>query len=765
MTDLAPVRIQLVANGIEGIKSAFQSIEQSAKKLEESLNRTRAAGGTKRTNQTKREEQENTRIRAAEAKKREAGQEREFAKLARQAEKWRREEVAAEKRKNAQLEAEARKSAATRARFFQNVGNKVVGGVGRTLAGGMALAGGVAALGGGFGIADAVGQSLANQKTARQISLQTFNSKTKTYDLSKEDVYSKAKALSVGTGFDTKTSLGAIHGFGETAGYENIAKMMPDLKRIGDIAMSTGADFEQLAKSAGLIFAGDTTQTADVLIKKLAMMAEMGRAGAVDLGDMAGSLNRITASAAQFSGDKMKNLTTMAALTQLARTKGTASSPEEATEATKSLSLDIAHNAKHFQALGINVKDPKTGELLDPRTTVMRSLAATGGDSEKLLKLYGHRSFKGVQGIQRIFQEERGKALKEGKSDVVASQRGLDAANRALDDFTEKTGDAARMTKEADEMRKDPSIRLTQAFDNLKNKVGDALVPELEKLIPKLVEATPALVKLLTALIDLAKWVVENPLKGAFLAVGALILKEAAMALSVEFFKSLFTRGAGGGLGGPMAGVPMSTPVGQAGAMGTAGAVLAGAAIGVGTGLAVTDSVERTQEKGKQDLIKLQTKANEALVKMGPNAKPEDIKNAVDTYNRLSKEIADQESFAGRYGKALGRAGDFMEGKKGAEWTDLLNVVPLFGGFNALMGGKEFGGAEQQAQLAETQRDQLRRAIEEYKKNNEGTDKNTQAMQGLTTAINNMKIPGNFGGGKPGVRTDGRPNSGGESDW
>lgn len=756
MTDLAPVRIQLVANGIEGVKSAFLSIEQSAKKLEESLNRVRAAGGTKRTSQTKREESEQTRIREQEAKKREAGQEREFAKLARQADKWRREEVAAEKRKNAQLEAEARKSAAARQRFFSNVGNKVVGGVGRTLHAGMALAGGVAALGGGFGIADAVGQSLANQKTARQIALQTYNSKTKGYDLSKEDVYSKGKALSVGTGFDTKTSLGAIHGFGETGGYENVAKMMPALKQIGDIAMATGADFEQLSKSAGLIFAGDTNQSADDLIKKLAMMAEMGRNGAVDLGDMAGSLNRITASAAQFSGDKMKNLTTMAALTQLARTKGTASSAEEATEATKSLSLDIAHNAKHFSALGINVKDPKTGELLDPRTTVMRSLAATGGDSEKLLKLYGHRSFKGVQGIQRIYQEERGKALKEGKSNEVASQRGLDAANRALDDFTEKTGDSARMTKEADEMRKDPSIQLTQALDKLKNEVGDKLVPELTKLIPKIAELAPKIVKLLDSVIKMGEWAAENPWKAMFAVLTALMVKEAGLALGAEFFKSLFTRAAvpGGGVGGPLGGVPMSGP---AGGPGTAGAVLAGATIGVGTGLAVIDTTERTQEQGKKDLIKLQTDANNAMGKLGKDAKPEDVAKAVDTYNKLTKEIADQESIVGRYGKGLSRAGDFMEGKKGSEWTDLLNVVPLFGAFNATMGGKEFGGAEQQAKLAETQRDQLLKAIEEYKKNSENTSKNTQAMQNLTVAISTMNTTNQ----PPPPNTNGRPQTDG----
>lgn len=539
MADLPPVRIQLVAEGIDSIKNAFQSIEQSAKKLEEALNRTRKTGASKRKDETKREEQETTRIKDTEAKKREANQEREFSKLARQAEKWRQQEIAAEKRKNAQLEAEARKSASHRERFFKGVSTGASSNLRGFASKAIGLAGGIAALGGGFGVVDAVGQSLANQKTSRQIALQTFNRKSGQYDLSPEEVYSKGKALSVSTGFDTEKSIGAIKGFGETAGYENVKKMEGAIKEIGNVAMATGADFEMLSKSAGLIYAGDTSQSADDLLKKLRLIAEMGRNGAVDIDKMSESLNVMTATANQISGDKMKNLAEVAALVQLARTKGTASSPAEALEAAKHVPSDILKNQKHFRALGIETKDAKTGELLPVRRIILDAIAKTGGDGTKLQHLFGERGFKAIQGVQRIFQEERGKGLKAGLTDKEASQKGLDKANAALDDFTETVVDSARMNKEADEMRKDPAIRLAQVFDQLKNEVGDKLVPELIKLIPKIQEAMPAISKLIDGFLEIAKYAMDNPIKTVIAALALAIGASAVSAAIGAAFAAL----------------------------------------------------------------------------------------------------------------------------------------------------------------------------------------------------------------------------------
>lgn len=529
MADLPPVKIQLVAEGIDAIKNAFQSIEASAKKMEEALTRLQKQGAIKRGNEAKKEAQDRTRVQEAESRKREQAKEREYNKLVNQANKWAREELNIEKRKNQQLEAEARRSANARERFFNRIASKTSSILRRGVGTAIGLAGTVAGLGGGYGIADAVGQSLANQKTARQVALQSYNRSTGQYAATPEQVYGAAQGLASTTGFTTQESVAAIKGFGETGGYENYAKMMEILPKLGDVAMATGADFAQLSKSAGLIFAGDTQQSADQLLEKLRMLAEMGRNGAVDLEDMATSLNVLTASAAQFGGDKMKNIATMGAFAQLARTKGTASSSAEALESAKHLSSDIAKNANKFAALGIQVKDQKTGELTDPRLTVLRAIAATGGDATKLHKLFEERSFKGVQGVARIFQEQRAIGLKAGLSDKEASQKGLDAANKALNEFTDANLTAARTQKEADEMRKDPSIRLNQAFDQLRNAVGDQLVPELIKLIPKITELTPQILKLLDAFVKMVNYAAENPIQAI---VAALAVAVGASAVS-----------------------------------------------------------------------------------------------------------------------------------------------------------------------------------------------------------------------------------------
>lgn len=712
MADLSPVKIQLVANGIENIKQAFQSIEQSAKKLEESLTRTRRNGASQRNNQTKREEQENTRIRDSEAKKREAAQEREFQKLARQAEKWRREEVAAEKRKNAQIEADAKRSANARERFFRNVGRGVANTANKVIG----LAGTVAAVGGGVGIVQSLGQSVKNQGKAKEISLNAGGA------VSKQEVYSTAQALGA-KGFNTEDALEGIDQFIAKTGDAKMAlKVISDL---GDTANATGADIKDLSTMTGLLYNSlsdiERAKGPEHLMKLVRGVVAQGRAGAIDVRELAGYGTRIFNTAGQFKGGVSENSQFIGALAQVAIQKGTATDVAEATESAKNLAMDVQTHHKKLRKAGFDNLVDKDGRLLDARTVYERLMVGTKGDIGKLhdvgIERQGLRAFEGPAAVYKdVFAASK----KEGKTDQQAHQAALNASMKLLEPFIKAEISAAQMKKESAERAAETDKKLTANFNKLRDTIGDKLVPELDKVIPEIARLTPQIVKLLDKLVALATWVAQNPLKGAFIAVGALIAKEAAVAFAADALKKIFFGGVGGSGGGA---------AGAGG--GNAAAVLAAGAGGVLAGISVTENTTSITNRDKQDLYNLKKRADDLW--SNPNATKEEKEKAL---NDLNKKIDEQSTFGGRLKNNVGRLFD----PKNAEAGDLWNLIPLFTAFNAAMGDKAFGGSGGTAEELKKTQEAFFEANKVNAKNNELVDENTKAMMNLTRAVNDVNL-------------------------
>lgn len=550
---LAPVGFTLMAEGVERMQASFKSIVDQAKSLEASLTRHEKAAADarareqkkatdntlkeekKRSSEIEKEEKKRSSTAEKEGRKREQAKDREFAKIARQAEKWMREEELATKRHNQKLEAEAKRSGAARERFASKLSSKVTSSIGRVTGVAAGLAAGITTLGGGFGVVDAVQRDVRDQGKAQEIALNSGGA------VSKRDVLSTAQRLATTGGFETNEALAGIDQFIAKTGNADMA--LKTMKELGDLANATGADLKDLASAAGLAFNSDKTMSAESLMKIMRQLSAQGRAGALDMRDMASSLARVTATASQFGKkeDLFKNVNTLGGLAQLSMAAGTATSASEATESVASLSRDIASNEKDFNALGVKTKD-KDNILLNPEEIINNALVKTGGDSTKLLKLFGARSFRAVEGSANEFRRGAADARAGGANEADARTAGLRKAQALLKGFTDQELTKAQVAKESAERKEEADKKLTMVFEKLRIAVGEKVAPELEKLFPAIEKLIPQIVSLLGSLVRLAEWIGQNPFQAAVAGLGAVISKAIITEIAAAALNKMLTQ-------------------------------------------------------------------------------------------------------------------------------------------------------------------------------------------------------------------------------
>lgn len=695
MAELPPIRISLTADGIDNVKTSLQSVEQALKRFEENSTRIKTSGASKRVSATDKEAKAITRAHEQESRKREARAEKEFREVARQAKKWADEEIRENKKKQAQLEADSKRSAQRTSDFFRNAGSSAMGVLGRVAGAAGKLAATFAALGGGYGLADSLGKGVKNNATARMISINSGGL------MSKQFVYDSAKGIANTNGFSTEESLNAIDAFTAKAGYDKPDVLMKVMPQLAELANATGASFDDMASAAGIAFGNDKKQSAEDLMRTMRKLAQQGRAGAVDMRDLATSLSRVTSTARQFSGNVNNNIATLGALTQLSMQAGTSTSAAEATESVASLSHDIAHNRDKFRAKGIDTEDGNQ-QLLDPRSIIMKSIGNTNGNQHDLQKMFGLRSFRAVEGLARTFQSEYAKSKTAGASDKDAKKSALDATNKMLDELEQAELSREDVKKQAALRMEEADKKLAVSFNVLRDVVADNLVPYLIPLSATLLQLVPVVQLVLDGFIDLVKWINDNPFEAAIAGLGA--------ALSLGVISAV-----GSGLGPALlAAAPLiATPVGAAIAAAIAGVVV--------TGVVVKIRLNEEDEMAKNANEKARAVLN------NPNATQEDRNKALANLHDVDKKTG---TWSGRlFGRAEMNEND--AGWQTAAKATIFNPMNLSTSFIAAGFGDSKVDSGVQKQLQEQYKSHLT-ALEQDKIN---LIENTIAMKSLTGAL------------------------------
>ena len=643
----APVQINFAVGGIRDVQSAFRSVEQSLVRLERS-----DTTSVKRATSTR---------------------EKEYAKVAKTAERWTREAIrdaekaerektrAVERGTKEQLSAQqkaqrviaqglrdgvrdfekaerektrlAEQHARQRERFASAMGRGINSGTRNAMHGVSGLASATLGIFGGFAVDDSVRNAAKNRGTAADIANAGYDPNSgNAFNRTKQSSASiNAVASSVATreGMETGDVLG---GLGKFVGLTGDLDMgMKSLSKIGELATATGSNFEDLASAAAEVFNSDTKQSMEDMMLTLRAIAGQGKIGAVEIKDMATQAAKVTASAGKFEGNKADNVVTLSAMAQEAKLRGGAANATEAMTSVARFSDDVAGHRDKFAALGIATKSG--GVLRGPEALIKDTLKATKGDVSAITGLFGVRSARSVQGFAEVYRNAGG-----GSSDP---KKQADAMKAVEDEF--KRLKDAMLTEEqvaaaASARRAEADVQFASAMNELKDAVGGQLLPVFLEMVPALRDAIPKIKEIAEAAGHLIEWFLGNPFEG----LGSIV------ALSI---------------GEQIAAAKIGEMIGSA--IGIGGIAVVAATIAIEQ--AIIQAVE-AKEKRQLEGVGAEGAAGNEQRKL-----EEKIKNGTAT----QKDIDEARKVSGQVGQTLAKERDGLDGNRRGNVENFLRGVAV----------------------------------------------------------------------------------------
>jgi hypothetical protein len=658
---MSAINISFAVGGIKNVQEAFRSVIAAQREMERQVNRSAAAELRTRTASARSVEQTQERkykhlvatlakeekasartelrkASAAEKASRDAirADEQRFNAIVRRLDREQREverveqnklrarEVAERRALDIQLNSakmsgkiaadQVREQVALRNRFTGGIAGTVMRSAGGALGGIARVGGSILALGGGFSAADAVQRTVAARGKAADLENQSGGA------VKKDQILAKAAEVGTSMGTSTEAVIDGMDAFVAKSG--DMKAAFSGIRDLVELATATGADLGELSRTAGIVHmgTGNMAQT----MAQMRTLAGGGRAGSVDMRELSQYAGRISSGANQF-GDKGAAFNQLSTIVQQAAATGGATAAPEATEAVTRLATDIYENEETFKGLGIKTRD-KTGKFLDdPMSIIKSSISKTGGDSGKLLGMFGKMSYRAVAGYQDVYNRAAQGVRDKGGNAKDADIAGIAAIDEAFKKIAEQSLKEGQVKAEANRRLLESDKQLEMVLNQLRETVGNELVPEITKLIPTIRDMIPVFAKLLKGAVEFAEWFANNPLAGIGLVVAAAVTKDIALAgigalIKAEIANILAGGAAGGAGGGGLTGAAK-------GAIG--GASAAGPLAAVGVGAIVT---EKTQI---DSILSGQTGGQRAVGELLADAK--DPKKAAAVRARLDK--------------------------------------------------------------------------------------------------------------------------------
>jgi len=356
------------------------------------------------------------------------------------------------------------------------------------------------------------------------------------------------KALAVESGRGAIEITDAWRALHESAGsMEAGQKLMPFVTTLAD---ATGSQLEEVAKSAGLAFdaasrSGLSFEQSLSSVKSVMMdAAGMAKVGAVEFGNAVPVMGQLLSLTTSYAGKSEEVNRTMLGLLQVVTP--VSSSVEDATTSIKRFTSNLFAKADNLKAMGIDVfkggvKGQKVGDI---NTIIGEVLERTGGDIGAIGKIFGEEGVRTFQAFLPAFMAKGGK--KAGRGDKLAGT-GKAAVDEMLGKFSNAAMSEAEMVSNAADRRQQADRQFERAVEQLKQAVGEHLLPAVTKLVPEFVKLIPNIARAAEALSRLVSWFAENPFQGIGALVGAAITKDIAMAGIGNLLSGAFSSAASNG--------------------------------------------------------------------------------------------------------------------------------------------------------------------------------------------------------------------------
>jgi hypothetical protein len=647
-----PVIIDFIARGIPDIQRALRTVEQATAAAERSSTRRAQQEATQRQRIADREAREKIRamhkadqwhrqaqdravretqraatketrareraareqIRLEERAAREVGRIKERA--ARDVERTLSREEAARNRAAARWVhqeerrrfIQSRDEMRNRRRFAGAVGGAFAGGLasGAQRIGGLAMgaANMVGQLGGGFSIADSVARNARNagelvdlldagtnpfSQNARNRARRdrgevegVLDSTTTRYGLEREDAISGLRAWTSTTGdFDTGIKL---------------------LPKLAEMARAFGAsltDTTQAAANAAMQLdnIADGDEKAAKVLEIMRVVGGQGKAGAVEVRDLATQMAKMVAASGQFEGDNVENIMRMGMLAQAARGGGGAWSAASAATAITAFSSTFGKGArlKAFEAEGVEVfADKGRTKVRAPEQIIADALDKTKGDTKRMNDLFGSvMAGRAVGKFADIY--------KKGYTDTAGRElTGKDAVLGWAHDMMKSTAMSEKdVTQAANNRTAELDAQMASQREQFDNAVREKVIPALLKLVPEFEKLVPIVVdlnaKALPAFIDLIKTVADFADRNKDLIndiaahpIGTILAAEVTRSVGQAMIGQIVANGIQKGFGDAGMGAIFQRVLSSQ--LGQAGLVVGAAAIAIQQGMVAIDN-------------------------------------------------------------------------------------------------------------------------------------------------------------------------------
>lgn len=313
-------------------------------------------------------------------------------------------------------------------------------------------------------------------------------------------IIAEGRAVGKESGYSTGSAIEALQKFtAKTGDLESGRAILADMAKF---SRATGTELEDMVDAAADVSnaLGDVANKPAIMKDVMRSIIAQGKEGAVEIKDLATQMAKLGAAATQVSGDPSKAVTTMGALTQMARAKGGASSATMAATSVGSFMATFTKAARvnAFKANGIELRE-KDGLLRDPRAIITDVLKATGGDANKIAKMFSD------QGAQRVMR-----GWTTTYNQAGGGEKGLAAVNAELDKLMLST---SKMTEIEDSHRAamaeaEVKVQLVNnAFSDMADKINKDLGPAFAHLVPDIE-------KFAVKVAEFAGWITGSSEKG-----------------------------------------------------------------------------------------------------------------------------------------------------------------------------------------------------------------------------------------------------------
>jgi TP901 family phage tail tape measure protein len=305
--------------------------------------------------------------------------------------------------------------------------------------------------------------------------------------------------------------------------------VMKNMDNVAKGASASGADMADVASTtASLAKAFGITDPEDVK-QVIAALHFGGKQGAMPFESVAKVFQTLAASGGAFGlSHDVKGVKTLAGLTQVARTGS--GSGEEASTSVQAVLRGLTAHATQLEGLGVKVFNRKTGAAEDLPTVLAGAIAKVGGmdmgeKRKGLSKMFSARGYKSMAPLLSTFTNSYASA---GGSDDNKLKIATEAVRQAIETAANAAGDWSELLKDSAQAQSTTSAKTTAALEELKGKLGDALLPKIAELVDSFTETDEpmnAFITVMTAATDAIGWFAD------FLNATGLVKKKSGLSV------------------------------------------------------------------------------------------------------------------------------------------------------------------------------------------------------------------------------------------